>query len=54
MTLEELGIINDMPRGWVSGKSAPKWHYKFIECGQICGEELKMIQMNPTRLGIIV
>ncbi len=28
MTLEELGIINDMPRGWVSGKSAPKWHYK--------------------------
>ena len=26
MTLEELGIENDMPKGWVRGKSQPKWH----------------------------
>lgn len=26
MTLEELGIKNDMPRGWVRGKNQPKWH----------------------------
>lgn len=28
MTLEELGIINDMPRGWVRGKFQPIWHKK--------------------------
>lgn len=26
MTLEELGIENDMPKGWVRGKNQPKWH----------------------------
>lgn len=26
MTLEELGIVNDMPRGWINGKNSPKWH----------------------------
>lgn len=26
MTLEELGIENDMPKGWVRGKNQPTWH----------------------------
>jgi hypothetical protein len=26
MTLEELGIENDMDYGWVAGKGQPKWH----------------------------
>lgn len=28
MTFEELGIKNDMPRGWISGKGQPLWHEK--------------------------
>lgn len=26
MTLDDLGIKNDMPKGWVKGKGQPKWH----------------------------
>ena len=26
MTLDDLGIKNDMPKGWIKGKGQPKWH----------------------------
>ena len=26
MSLKELGIENDMPKGWVKGKGQPRWH----------------------------
>lgn len=28
MSMEELGIVNDMPKGWKSGKFQPSWHRK--------------------------
>ena len=28
MTFEELGIVNDMPKGWSQGKDQPLWHKK--------------------------
>ncbi len=26
MNMEELGMFNDMPRGWITGKDQPLWH----------------------------
>lgn len=31
MDMEELGIINDMPKGWVYGKNQPLWHKKVYQ-----------------------
>ena len=28
MNMEELGIINDMPRGWIAGKGQPQFKIK--------------------------
>ena len=28
MVLDDLGMINDMPKGWVRGKNQPLWHHK--------------------------
>lgn len=28
MDMEELGIVSDMPKGWINGKDQPLWHYK--------------------------
>ena len=28
MSMEELGIVNDMPKGWKRGKFQPSWHLK--------------------------
>lgn len=28
MNMEELGIVNDMEKGWVRGEDQPLWHYK--------------------------
>ena len=31
MNMEELGIINDMPNGWVYGINQPLWHKKVYQ-----------------------
>ena len=31
MNMEELGIINDMEKGWVKGKDQPLWHKKVYQ-----------------------
>ena len=31
MTFGELGIVNDMPRGWAYGKYQPSWHHKVYD-----------------------
>lgn len=41
MTLEELGIINDMPRGWVSGKNQPLWHLKVYNMWRMMWDRVK-------------